>query len=85
MIFVWTVTEPRDCLFVNEYEFLSFAKNIGRKFCKSVSKNISGKFSKETSSKRVIRKIVDAIGDLIGNKIANVLAKLHNDKITSIA
>ena len=58
--------QPRDWIFVKSYEFLSFAKNIG----KNVSKNWSGKYSQKlldyakksatdalkTSSKRAIQK-----------------------------
>ena len=33
--------EPRDCIFVEGYRFLSFAKNMG----KSVGKNLCSKYS----------------------------------------
>ena len=74
--------EPRDRIYVKDYGFLSFVKNIG--------KNLSNKYSQKlvdtaktfttdaikTASKRAI-KTAEATGDLIGNKIA--------DKITSIS
>ena len=73
--------EPRDRIYVKEYGFLSFAKNIG--------KSLSNKYGQKhfdstktstadvikTASKRAIRKTTAATGDLIGNNIA--------DKITS--
>ena len=75
--------EPRDRIYVKEYEFLSFAKNMG--------KSLSGKYGQKlldsakksttdvikTASKRTIQKNAEATGDLIGNKIA--------DKITSVS
>ena len=75
--------EPRDRRYVKGYEFLSFAKNIG--------KNISSKYSQKvvdtakksatdaikTDSKRAIQKTAEATGDLIANKTA--------DKITSVS
>ena len=36
--------EPRDRIFVKDYGFFSFAKNMG----KNVSKNVNGKHSQET-------------------------------------
>ena len=76
-------TEPRDRMYVKGYEFLCFAKNMG--------KNLSNKYSQKrldsakisttdaikTTSKRTIQKTTETTGDLIGNKIA--------DKITSVS
>ena len=75
--------EPKDRIYVKQYEFLSFAKNMG--------KNVSSKYGQKpldsakksttdpikTASKRAIQKIAEATSDLIGNKIA--------DKITSVS
>ena len=85
--------EPTDRIYVKGYEFLSFAKNMG--------KNISNKYSQKlcdgvktsatdaikTTIKRAIQKTAEATGDLIGNKIADKitnaseksLARLKND------
>ena len=74
--------EPRDIIYVKEYGFLSFAKNIGKNVSNKYGQKclVSAKKSKtdaiKTASKRAIRKTVEATGDLIGNKIA--------DKITSV-
>ena len=60
--------QRRDRIFVKDYGFLSFAKNIGENIGKNISKNLSGKYSQKlldyakksatdvlkTSSKRVI-------------------------------
>ena len=72
--------EPR--VFVNSYEFLSFAKNIG--------KNLTGKYSQtlldiakksavnalKTALKRAIQKTAEATGDLIGNEIADKITRI---------
>ena len=80
--------EPREIRYVKGYDFLSFAKNIGKHAAKA-AKNMNNKSSQKlvdsakksatdaikTASKRAIQKTAGATGDLIGNKIA--------DKITS--
>ena len=82
--------EPRDRIYVKEYEFMSFAKNMG-KHPNKVAKSLSNKCSQKrfdsakkattdaikTALKRAIQKTAEATGDLIGNKIA--------DKITSVS
>ena len=82
--------EPRDRIYVKEYGFLSFAKNMGR-HANKVAKSLSNKHGEKrldsakkstkdaikTASKRAIQKTAEATGDLIGNKIA--------DKITSVS
>ena len=37
--------QPRDQIFVKDYGFLSFAKNMGKNIGKNISKNLSGKYS----------------------------------------
>ena len=37
--------QPRDQIFVKDYEFLSFSKNMGKNNGKNKSKNLSGKCS----------------------------------------
>ena len=75
--------EPRDRIYVKEYGFLSFAKNIGKNFSNKYSQKLIGTAKKsttgaiKTASKRAIQKTAEATGDLIGHKIA--------DKITSIS
>ena len=34
-------------IFVKNYGFLCFAKNMGKNICKNVSKNLSGKYSQK--------------------------------------
>ena len=36
--------KPRDQIFVKDYGFLSFAKNMGKNIGKNISKNLSGKY-----------------------------------------
>ena len=89
--------EPKDCVFVKGYRFLSFAKNVDKKVGKSISKNGSGKYSQKflehakqsatnavTISKRVIQKTAKATVDLIANKTLDMVAKSSVDKITKI-
>ena len=82
--------QPRDQVFANGYEFLSFAKNMGRKIGKNISKSLSSKCSQnmfdhakqsatdvlKTASKKVIQKTAEATGDLNGNKIADRITKV---------
>ena len=64
-------TEPRDWIYVKEYGFLSFAKNIGKSLSfkygqkRLGSAKISTTDAIKTASKRPIH------GDLIGNKRAD--------------
>ena len=68
---LWYSAQSRAWIFVKGYEFLSFAKNMGRIFGKNISKNLSGRYSQKlldyakqsatdvpkTMSKRVIQKV----------------------------
>ena len=40
--------QPRDRIFVKGYEFLPFAKNMGRNIGQNISKNVSGKYSQKS-------------------------------------
>ena len=82
--------EPRDRIYVNEYGFLSFAKNIcknlsnkyGKKLLDTAKKSTTGAI--KTASKREIQKTAEATGDLIGNKIADKItnaSKKSNKKL----
>ena len=79
--------EPGYRKYVKGYGFLSFARNFGNKYCKSMvsSKNVkklmdsATKTSKDfakIAGKKVIHKTAEATGDLVRNTIA--------DKITSM-
>ena len=39
--------QPRDQIFVKNYEFLSVAKNMGTNVGKNISKNLSSKYSQK--------------------------------------
>ena len=83
--------EPKDRIYVKGYEFLSFAKNIGKslsnKYAATSATNVAQKLidsakkcktdAIKTASKRAIQKTAEATGVLTGNKIA--------DKITSVS
>ena len=74
--------EPRHRIYVKGYEFLSFAKNMGKSLSNKYSQKRLDSAKKsttdaiKTASKRAIQKIAEAT-DLIGNKIA--------DKKTSVS
>ena len=86
------LVQQRDQIFVKDYEFLSFTKNMGRNIGKNKSKHLHSKYSHKlldhvkqsatdafkTTSKRVIQKIAEATVDLILNKIANQITSLKN-------
>ena len=81
--------EPKDQIFVKDYGFLSFAKNMNKSIATTIGKNFSGIYSQKlldyakqlttdalkTTSKRVIQKKAEATGDLIGNKTAYKITK----------
>ena len=81
--------EPKDRIYVKEYGFLPFTKNMGTHGIK-VTKNVSNKYSQKlldtanksttdaikTTSKRAIQKTVEATGDVFGNKIADKLPNI---------
>ena len=75
--------EPRDRIYVKEYGFLSFAKNMGTHLSNKYSQKLLDTAKKsttdaiKTASKRAIQKTVEATGNLIGNKIT--------DEITSVS
>ena len=75
--------ESRDRIYVKGYEFLSFAKNMGKNLSNKYGQKLFDTAKKSTkdaikiASKKVVQKTAEATGDLIGNKIA--------DKITSIS
>ena len=82
--------QPRDCVILKGYRFMSFAKNMGRNVGKKISKNVNAKYSQKifdhakqyatdapkTASRKTIEKIAEATEDIIGNKIANQIAKV---------
>ena len=83
--------EPRDQIFLKGYEFLSFAKNMG----KDIGKNLSGKYNwkpldnakksatyaLKATSKRETQKIEEASYDLSYKKLPIKLQKIHQSLI----
>ena len=78
--------QPRYWILVNGYEFLFFAKSMGKREGKNISEKLSGKYGQKITdhatdalkitSKRVIQKTTEATGDLIGNKIPDKITKI---------
>ena len=76
------LVQPRDCKYVKDYGFLSFARNIGKNR-KNISKSASSKYIQKvlnyakqsatealkTVSKKAIQKTAEATGELISNKL----------------
>ena len=73
--------QPNNRIYVKEYGFLSFAKNMGTNLSSKYGQKLLDSTKKSTAdaiktdSKRAIQKTAEATGGSIGNKIA--------DKITS--
>ena len=77
--------QRKDRIFLKDYGFLSFAKNMGRNTGKNIRENLSSKYSQKrvdhdkqsatdahkTASNRAIQKTPEESGDLTGNKIAD--------------
>ena len=69
------LVRPRDRIFVNGYEFLSFAKEMSRNICKNISENLSSKHRQKFLDHGK-QYAAEATGDLIGNKIAGRIKKI---------
>ena len=81
--------QPADRIFVKDYVFLSFTRNMGKFTGKKISKIVSSKCNKKRidhakqsatnafkiASKRAVQKTAEATGDLTGNKIADNVTK----------
>ena len=81
--------QPGDGIFVKVYQFLYFARNMGKNIGKNISKSLSSNFSQKaldhakqsatdafkTSSKRVIPKIVEAARNLTGSNITDKITR----------
>ena len=69
--------EPRDRIYVKEYGFLSFAKNMGKSLSNKYGQKLLDSAKKsttdaiKTASKRAIQKTAEATGDLTGDKVAD--------------
>ena len=79
--------EPRHRIYVKEYGFLSFAKNVGKSLSNKYGEKLfdsakkSARDTIKTASKRAIQKTAEATGDLICNKIADqVTSVLYNKR-----
>ena len=87
--------EPRDRIYVKDYGFLSFPKNMGR-HANKIAESLSNKYDQKlldsakksttdvikTASKTAIQKTAEATGDLIGNKIPNKITSVSRKKST---
>ena len=82
--------EPSDRIYVKEYGFLSFAKNIGKHLSNKYGQKLldSAKTSTtdaiKTVSKRAIQKTVQPTGILIGNKTADKIIRVSKKSSTEL-
>ena len=80
--------EQRDRIYVKEYGFLSFAKNIVKHLSNNNGQKVLDRSTKsatdaiKTASKRAIQKTAETTGDLIGNKIADKIASVSKKNST---
>ena len=83
--------EPHYRRYVQGQGFMSFARNIGKKYGKKifdVGKSMNKKYDKKIldnslsagKDKKVLTKSAEATGDLIGNKIADRITKSARNK-----
>ena len=84
--------QRRDQILEKGYEFLPFARNIGKNVGKNLSKNLSSKYSEKllynakqsatdvfkTASKIAIQETAEATGNLIGNENADKITRVSN-------
>ena len=77
--------EPRDRIYVKGYEFLSFAKNMGKILSNKYGQKLLDSAKKiyyrcyKISFKKGNSKTAEATGYLIGNKIADKITKKPNN------
>ena len=73
--------EPRDRIYVKGYEFLSFAKSMGKNLSNKYGQKLLDRAKKSTidaikmALQRAIQKTAEATSDLIGNKITDKISK----------
>ena len=81
--------QPKDWIYVKDYDFLSFARNIGKIFGKNIRKNVSRKYSQNflITLSNLLKmhlkllqisdsKTAKATDELIGNKIADKITRV---------
>ena len=89
------LVQLRHWIFVKDYEFLSFVKDMGKTMGNKINKNFISKKSQNLSdhtknlptlkrslkiaTKKAIQKTTEATGDLIGNNIANKITKISRN------
>ena len=75
-------TEPRFRKYLKGYGFLSFAKNVGNKYGKTLidTATKTGIDAAKTASKRVVQKTAEPTRDLIGIKIADKIMSISKPK-----
>ena len=74
--------EPKYRKYVQDYGFLSFAREFGDKYSKKLmDAGIKTKIdAAKSASKRVVQKTAEATGDLIENKIVDKITSLGKSK-----
>ena len=81
--------EPRDKIYVKGYEFLSFAKNMGKNLSNKQGQKLLDSAKKstpdaiKTASKRAIQ-TAEATADFIGNKIADEITNASEKSVKEL-
>ena len=82
--------EPRDRIYVKEYELLYFTKNMDKNLSNKYGQKLSESAKKsttdpiKTASKIEIQKTAEATGDLIGNNIADKIISFSKKTPTEL-
>ena len=67
------LVEPRERRYIQGYDFLSFARNIGSKVEEKLLKQ--GHEAEKIAGKRALKKTAEATGHLVGQKIADKITQ----------
>ena len=77
--------EPKDRIYVKGFEFLSFAKNIGKNLSNKYSQNFFDTAEKSTTDAIKSAKTAEVTGDLVDNKIADKITGRASSKDVSVS
>ena len=83
--------EPKDRIYIKEYGFLSFAKNMSTQLSSKYGQKRFDRAKKSTTHaikttlKRAIQKTAETTGDLVGNKIADEITSVSKKIFSKIA
>ena len=77
--------EPRDWIFLKDFELSCFRENMNKAIAKNISKNLSSKYRQKrldhakqpaTDALKFFSKVTEATSDLIGNEVSGKITKI---------